>query len=876
MRWSRLGLALGAAAFLGWVVVDLTPAAQLGCGLMLAAVGICTLRTRPRRREVTAVLSLAVSTRYIVWRATDSLGGDTWLDAFAAAVLYAAELGAFVSLIGGLFQTAAFRRRRPVALTGTHADRLPSVDVFIPTYNESVDVVRATALGALAMDYPRKTVWLLDDGRRDAMRRLAAELGCRYLDRPDNQGAKAGNLNAATRRTTGELIAIFDADHVPTRGFLQATVGFFLQDAKLALVQTPHHFINPDPFERNLHLDGRVPPEQHYFYHTIQVGNDFWNSAFFCGSCAVLRRTALVEVGGVPTTTVTEDAACSLMMHARGWNSAYLDVPLAAGLATETFGAHVIQRMRWARGMTQIFRLHNPFLLPGLTWPQRVNYACASWHFIGSTFRMVFLLAAPAYILLDIHPVSADVWELATYALPHLVLIWAAGSDAHRNTRHSFWSEVYETAVAPFTAAVVLLALVAPRRGTFRVTAKGETTDGLSYDWKMATPVVLLLAITAGALLWAPFQAAAHPDEVATLGMAALWCVYNLVLLGASAMVALERPQRRAAHRVAREVTVELTAAGGATTLGRSRDMSLTGASLLLPSGTEPGTVRVTLPTADGSAMVTAEVVHQRATPVGVVAGVRWTALDPAAHRALVDVLYGDPDGWLQDRYAHDRPFTALLSVVFAPFRALLRGRLWRANARGHADSLVPETRPCVACGAKGAHLLGRCDRCGTHVPFATVEPANMRWSRPRGRSRRYAWPAALTGVGVLAVVGLIPIPGRVHTRAEISVEDRIAQLREAEAELALLTTELRARAAAGGGTPADWEERIADVRARHGLDGAGEDVPLLAHTESTLRLATFSLESAAVELRAPDRLQARLARVDDALSDVRQSLEGA
>src|SRR5262249_53958411 len=161
------------------------------------------------------------------------------------------------------------------------------------------------------------------------------------------------------------LIAIFDADHVPVGGFLNQTVGFF-EDARVALVQTAQHFFNPDPFERNLRLAGRIPPEQRFFYHVIQPGNDFWNSPFFFCAWAGLRRSALAECGGFKTATVTEDAHTSMELHARGYISVYLPMALAAGLATETYRAHVQQRIRWARGMAQILRTDCPLFKKGL------------------------------------------------------------------------------------------------------------------------------------------------------------------------------------------------------------------------------------------------------------------------------------------------------------------------------------------------------------------------------------------------------------------------------------------------------------------------------------------------------------------------------
>ena len=152
------------------------------------------------------------------------------------------------------------------------------------------------------------------------------------------------------------------------------------------MLQTPHHFYSPDPFERNLGQFRMIPNEGELFYGIVQDGNDFWNATFFCGSCAVLRRNPLDDIGGIAVETVTEDAHTSLRMQMNGWNTAYINIPQAAGLATERLSAHVRQRIRWARGMIQILRTDNPLLGFGLKPPQRLCYFNAMMHFLyGAT-----------------------------------------------------------------------------------------------------------------------------------------------------------------------------------------------------------------------------------------------------------------------------------------------------------------------------------------------------------------------------------------------------------------------------------------------------------------------------------------------------------
>ncbi len=162
---------------------------------------------------------------------------------------------------------------------------------------------------------------------------------------------------------TGELIAVFDADHAPARDFLMETVGYFDDDPRLFLVQTPHFFLNPDPVERNLRTFEKMPSENEMFYGIIQRGLDKWNASFFCGSAAVLRRKALEETNGFSAASASPRIARPrIALHSRGWNSLYVDKPLIAGLQPATFASFIGQRSRWAQGMMQILRFRFPAL----------------------------------------------------------------------------------------------------------------------------------------------------------------------------------------------------------------------------------------------------------------------------------------------------------------------------------------------------------------------------------------------------------------------------------------------------------------------------------------------------------------------------------
>ena len=669
---ATLAFALLPACVFAFANLPLRSHAILSAVMM--AIGLFTLRRAPHWRLAVALLSVCVSVRYVVWRGLETLALDRTEDAVLSLLLYGAELYGVGVLILGYFQTAIMVPRTPRPLPAD--SDLPSVDVFIPTYNEGVEILRRTILGARAMEWPRMRIYLLDDGRRPEMKAIAAELGVDYITRSDNRHAKAGNINAALKHTTGEFIAIFDCDHVPVRSFLRLTMGFLIEDPTVGFVQTPHHFYNPDPFERNLWLEEVVPPEQEMFYHAVQIGNDFWNSAFFCGSCAVLRRSAIESVGGIASETVTEDVHTSMRIHAEGWRSVYLDIPQAAGLATERYAYHVAQRMRWARGMTQLLRLDNPLTRKGLSWPQRLNYFNAIQHFQFGIPRLVYLVAPAIFLLFGVHPIRANPWEVIAYALPHIFLSLVGGLAVARSVRHSFWAEVYETALAPYTAVVTLLAMVSPRSGQFNVTVKGAVLDRTAYDLKHALPNLLILGLCVAGLILTPGRWADFPLERGTLVVTAVWNVYNVAILGTAVMVALERPQSRAVWRIRREHLVRVSVPSMpelGSFVGETLDISEGGVRLRIPSLPE-GVVDLVLEVEsnfDTGIRFQATVRNRRKMQGEVDLRVAFLPLSADQKRQVVELMFSDPDSWTHRPIAQ-HPLQSLLTVIYAPWRAIV------------------------------------------------------------------------------------------------------------------------------------------------------------------------------------------------------------
>ena len=904
----RLAIALGICLFpiLTYVFVDLPPRAHIVLSLVLIATGVLVSRKAPSFRLVVVFMSIGASLRYMLFRASETLAVGSIGDMAVGALLYSAELYALATLITGYFQTAVVRRNLPLPLE-VAADRLPTVDVFVPSYAESVEILRPTLLGAMAMDYPpdKLRVYLLDDGSdpgaktrgRAEVAALCAEIGAGYLKRPTNQGFKAGNINEALPRTNGELIAFFDADHVPVRGFLRATVGFFLENARLALVQTPHHFYNPDPFERNLHIEGRVPPEQALFYHSIQLGNDFWNSAFFCGSCAVIRRTALLDVGGVAEETVTEDAHTAMKMHSKGWDSLYLDIPLAAGLATESFSIHVKQRTRWARGMAQIFRLDNPLLKRGLSLAQRLNYFNASWHFFFGLPRLIFMVVPALYLVFDFHPVQADVREVMVYAVPHLVLAALGSSSTNRNVRHSFWPEVYEVAIAPYTAMATTSAVIAPKKGQFNATAKGASSEGHSFDWRRTLWLLGIIAFAIIGVLATPAKLQANPNSVDTILVALAWNVYNLVVLTAAVAAAYERPQRRGFHRVNRAATVLFRQTAGVTAGGSPTaesnglliDLSLGGLAFRTQVPVDAGVTALELRLASTSGFTVPlplDVLEVMKDGEEYVIRGRYGALSLEQNRDVAAQCFAASDTWLHDRFAFDRPLYAMLTVFLSIFASFFKNPDWVRRAmnwgRGQDGSLVPlaDQSRCHACGALMIEGSLRCEACGTAVPFEdelVLTPAPLTGHAQRFGFAAYTAPVVILVIALLLSLGNVAIDkafAKVVPLAryeQVTVKTRVNALTKAYYELRDIQDELESAVDAGSaeGLPNNWSNRLWTVRREYTLYGDTSRRPESAEIEQALYAAVLDLASAEKELREgrpAESIQPRLTSIEQHL----------
>ena len=648
--------------------------------LIVAVLLACTVALsrwvprHPRWRPVVVALNLAVTVRYLWWRATDTLNWSGGWETAASLGLYAAEIYGFLVVLHHYLIATRARERHAAPPDPAYS---PAVDVFVTTYNEGVDILYRTLAGCVALDYPNRTIHVLDDGRRPEVAELCRKLGVNYLARDDNRGAKAGNLNHALARTEGALVLTLDADHVPVASFLRHTVGFF-RDPQVAQVQTAHHFYNPDLFQDRLRIRSFIANEQDMFYHVVQPGRDVYNSSFYCGSGAVFRRAALGEIGGFPDTTVTEDLHTSILLHARGWQSVYVNRDLSAGLAPESFEAYLTQRRRWARGTFQVMLTRGGLFLRGLRAMQRLNYFATLWYWLYGFPRIVYLAAPLLFLLGGLRPlVVDDIFELLTYYLPHVAVSIVAFQLVNRGLRRVFWSDVYESCISVQVALTGLLFPLSPGRTRFMVTPKGReaTRRERSALLRLGWPLLALAGITlAGLMVGLLRLAGSGGGEGGTL-INVVWAAYNLVVLGFGLLILRPRRQRREAVRLPRRHPA-LLAWNGTRLEGVTTDLSETGVSLMLsPPRSIPPLVEVTVCGSAGLA-VTCRARLVRCDLVGdggLSCGLEFLERTEEQHRRLVQLMFSEPDAWSGPHartMGAPEHFARIVRSVFAIFAA--------------------------------------------------------------------------------------------------------------------------------------------------------------------------------------------------------------
>jgi cellulose synthase (UDP-forming) len=618
--------------------------------LVLFLVAQVVIKTSPQpktwSRAIVLSILLFLTIRYILWRSLSTLNLSSPVNGIFSLGLFLMEIVVISNSVIELCLMFSFKDRRRQADRNsqlvTEGTYQPSVDILIPTYNEPDFILKRTIIGCQALDYPNKTIYLLDDTRRPEIKRLAQELNCNYINRPDNRHAKAGNLNNALTQTNGELVVVFDADFIPTKNFLTRTVGFF-HNPKVGLLQTPQTFYNPDPIARNLGLESVLPAEEEVFYRQIQPMKDGAGSVVCAGTSFVVRRKALREVGYFVTNTLTEDFFTGIRISAQGYQVIYLDEKLSAGLAAESISAHIKQRIRWARGTLQAFFIeYNPLTIPGLNFRQRLAHLEGLLQWFASIPRIVFLLIPIVYSFFGIEAIKVSTPEIIYLFLPYYILQLAVFSWLNLRSRSALLSDVYSLIQCFPLALTIVKAMFNPFQRGFKVTPKGTSRKQSHFNWQLALPLFVAFMVTL-VCFWLNLFAINNPNNQ-SLNVGLIWSSYNLVIIGASLLTAIDVPKLSFYEWFPLVRSVKISN-GGSADWGMTTMISEEGMELEIPTEIDlPG--KLELEIEPEGLTITGKIAQVEVGDRTKKIRILFTQLTLQEHRQLVEILYCQPGQW--------------------------------------------------------------------------------------------------------------------------------------------------------------------------------------------------------------------------------------
>ncbi|KGK89993.1 glycosyl transferase [Clostridium sp. HMP27] len=538
------------------------------------------------------VLNSVLTCVYLFWRIFYTIPTEYGLVSLIAGISLIT-----VEVLGALEAAVHYfnmHKVENIPLPSVPLDMYPDVDIFIATYSEANDILLKTVNGCLYMDYPDKSkvhIYLCDDSRRPEVRKLAKDMGINYIDREDNKGAKAGNLNHAMLVTSSPLIVTLDADMIPKHDFLMKTVPYFV-DAKIkntnckeedkieiGFVQTPQSFYNPDLFQFNLFSENRIPNEQDYFYKDIQVSRNKSNSVIYGGSNTVLSRAALDDIGGFYTQSITEDFATGILLQKKGYICYAVNEVLASGLSATDLNSLIQQRVRWARGVIATGRKMHIIFTPNLTVGQKINYMASIWYWYAPIKRLIYIMspilfATFGYVVLKCTLLEVLIFWLPMYITSNISLKMLSG-----NIRTTKWTSIYETLMFPYMLFPVLLETFGITLKKFQVTKKGQVQSekGKNIGYMIPFLVLIVLSVIGIINCICTIFDSGSLNPIVVL----FWLATNLFCLVMSLFFVQGREYMRKSERVNARIDCEIQDRFIRRTC-KTKDFSETGISIIL------------------------------------------------------------------------------------------------------------------------------------------------------------------------------------------------------------------------------------------------------------------------------------------------------
>ena len=442
-------------------------------------------------------LALLTTLAYIVYRFAFTMPFDLGpLDIIFGLIVILAETIEVIEFCIYFFNTLCRSKKSP-EIPKVNMKDCPEVDVFIATIDEDSKLLEKTMKACSEMKYSdtkKVHIYLCDDGNRKELAGLAKKYGVKHLTRQNNKGAKAGNYNHALKETKSPYVVTFDADMQPNKDFLMKTMPFFLKYDNIGFVQTPQSFNNPDIFQAR--LSSKIPFEQDYFYHYIQMARNNNNSVILCGTNCVISRKALKDAGGFAEESIAEEVATGMLIESLGYQGIAVNNVLAHGEAVDNVPGFLKQRSRWGRGCIQTIKRYGVFRNRGLNFRQKLDYFVSINYWQFSVKRMLYLLLPLLFVFFNIIAIQGNLVVFASIFFTQYFIKRFVIDLLENGHKSSTWSKIYELIQAPLMVGPIIKEVLGFGSTKFEVTKKGSNNEKNVVDGKLLASHLVLLSLS--------------------------------------------------------------------------------------------------------------------------------------------------------------------------------------------------------------------------------------------------------------------------------------------------------------------------------------------------------------------------------------------
>ena len=505
-------------------------------------------RIKVEYRKLLILLNTIVCFIYISWRITTIPISNGLFSFILGLMLFVAELLGVIAFLNFKYLFTKKYSIKKKTLLDFKSNNIPSVDILICTYNEPTHILEKTISASTNLKYPKDKlkIYVCDDGRRESIKELCNKYRINYISRDNNEGAKAGNINNALQHVNSELFLVLDADMIPKKEFLQRTVGYFSNE-NLSFVQTPQVYYNKDVYQYNLGIN--IPNEQDFFMRDIQEARAVKGAVLHVGTNAVFRKQCILDIGGFPTCSLTEDMAVGMLLQSKGYDSLLINEELVLGLSATTFSELVKQRDRWCRGNIQVLKHFNPLFMKGLNISQKIAYLDGGLYWFANLQKLIYIFCPIIYLLTNTLIINSSVPKLLNMYFPFIlgqILIFKSLSPGNRKLT---WAHFYEVVMAPYLSLSIIKEILC-LKSKFNVTSKEINNSKKYFQLKIALPHIFIGVLTILAWIISTISLINNNINVQAYIINVFWSIYNFIGTIISIYIAYQKPIFRSTERV--------------------------------------------------------------------------------------------------------------------------------------------------------------------------------------------------------------------------------------------------------------------------------------------------------------------------------------